>query len=80
MPGCLGTRFVVGAAFVAVEAMVGGVDVHLDILVGAQLVDVRQRDVLVTLAEMRKDLALRRFASDPADAAAILDDGAGKTV
>src|SRR5207247_1394177 len=75
-----GGRRVIRAALIAVEAVVGGIDMNLRLGVRrGELLDGSDRNHRVALAEMREHRASRRLADSIGDPAAVVRDSAGKT-
>ena len=74
-PGERGARRVVALPLVAIEAVVGGIDVDLDVRMGGgDLFDPGDRDVRVLLAEMEERRDLRLQVLLPDDPAAVIAD------
>ncbi len=66
---------VVAFPMIAIEAMVGRVDVHVDVPVGGgDLADASDRDMLVLLAEVEHGRDLRLQVLHAYDAAAVIAD------
>src|SRR5579872_545278 len=80
-PGKGGARLVVALPLVAVEAVVGGIDVDFDLRVGGgDLFHPCDRDMLVLLAEMQHRRDLRLQVLEPDDPAAVVADCGAQAV
>src|ERR1700722_9065892 len=74
-PGELGARRVVAFPLVAVEAVIGGIDVDLDVrMSGGDFLHARNRDVRVLLAKMEECRDLGLQVLEPNDPAAVIAD------